>query len=111
MKLLYLVTRVLTVLCCGFSIALAQPQPATPVQTPTVTGAIGWPPKLLVGQSWYVSIEKLGDWLVTLGGKDADGDPIGKAKNLRDSSILNVFFYYNKAKDFAELLLDRKSVV
>ena len=110
MKLLYLVARVLTVLCCGFSIALAQPQPATPAQTPTVTGAIGWPPKLLVGQSWYVSIEKLGDWLVTLDGKDADGDPIGKAKNLRDSSILNVFFYYNKAKDFAELLLtDGKS--
>ncbi len=91
--------------CCfaGFGLTQAQTQqPSTPT---VVTGAIGWPPKIAVGQTWYVSIEKLGDWLVTLEGKDADGDPIGKAKNLRNSSIYNVFFYYDKQKDFANLLL------
>jgi hypothetical protein len=88
----------------GFSWAMAQ-QPVTPAQASAVTGAIGWPPKIAVGQNWYVSIEKLGDWLVTLDGKDSDGDPIGKAKNLRNSSVFNVFFYYDREKDFANLLL------
>jgi hypothetical protein len=104
MKLFQRIFLVLCLLGYGFSIANAQ-QPVTPTQTPTVTGAIGWPPKLAVGQNWYISIEKLGDWSVTLDGKDADGDPIGKAKNLRNSSVLNVFFYYDKQKDFANLLL------
>lgn len=87
----------------GTGISFAQTQPVTPA--PTVMGAIGWPPKIAVGQTWYVSIEKLGDWLVTLTGKDSDGDPIGNAKNLKNSSVENVFFYYDKAKDFANLLL------
>jgi hypothetical protein len=97
-------TRVLSILCCFFSVAVAQQQPATPA-SPTVGGAIGWPPKLAVGQSWYVSIERIGDWQVNLTGKDADGDPFGKAQNLRTLSVMNVFFYYNKQKDLAELLL------
>jgi hypothetical protein len=107
MKLLRLIFWVLCLVGYGFSIALAQqPIPPTqPSQPPTVTGAIGWPPKIAVGQTWYVSIEKLGDWSVTLEGKDSDGDPIGKAKNLRNSSVYNVFFYYDKQKDFANLLL------
>ncbi len=87
----------------GTGISFAQTQPVT--AAPTVTGAIGWPPKIVVGQTWYVSIEKLGDWMVTLDGKDADGDPIGNAKNLRNPRVLNVFFYYDKQKDFANLLL------
>jgi hypothetical protein len=91
-------------LLSGFSYVLAQ-QPANPAQAPTVSGAIGWPPKLAVGQTWFVSIEKLGDWSVTLDAKDADGDPIGKAKNLRNSSVYNVFFYYDRQKDYANLLL------
>ncbi len=99
-----LIKKVLLLLCLfGSGISFAQTQPVTPAST--VSGAIGWPPKIVVGQIWYVSIEKLGDWLVTLEGKDVDGDPIGKAKNLRNSSVYNVFFYYDKAKDFANLLL------
>jgi hypothetical protein len=92
--------------CCfaGFGLTQAQTQPA-PTPAPAVAGAIGWPPKIAVGQTWYVSIEKLGDWLVTLDGQDRDGDPIGKARNLRNSSSYNVFFYYDKQKDFANLLL------
>jgi hypothetical protein len=101
MKLMKLVFLLLCLF--GTGISVAQTQPLTPA--PTVTGAIGWPPKIAVGQTWYVSIEKLGDWLVTLDGKDSDGDPIGKAKNLKNSSVENVFFYYDKAKDFANLLL------
>jgi hypothetical protein len=95
----------LVFLLCLFAsgISFAQTQPVKPA--PTVTGAIGWPPKIAVGQTWYVSIEKLGDWLVTLEGRDADGDPVGKAENLRNSSVENVFFYYDKTKDFANLLL------
>ncbi len=103
MKLLRLISVVFCLLS-GFSLVVAQ-QPATPAQAPTVTGAIGWPPKLAVGQTWFVSIEKLGDWSVTLDAKDADGDPIGKAKNLRNSSVYNVFFYYDRQKDYADLLL------
>lgn len=102
MKLIKLVFLLLCLFGTGISVAQTQ-QPVTP--TPTVTGVIGWPPKIAVGQTWYVSIEKLGDWLVTLEGKDADGDPIGRAKNLKNSSVENVFFYYDKAKDFANLLL------
>ncbi len=99
-----LIRDVFLLLCLfGTGISFAQTQPVPPV--PTVSAAIGWPPKIMIGQTWYVSIEKLGDWLVTLEGKDADGDPIGKAKNLRNSSIYNVFFYYDKAKDFANLLM------
>jgi hypothetical protein len=107
MKLLKLIFWVFCLVGYGFSTALAQQPvaPAPPSQPPTVTGAIGWPPKIAVGQTWYVSIEKLGDWSVTLDAKDADGDPIGKAKNLRNSSVYNVFFYYDKQKDFANLLL------
>ena len=106
MKRFNLFAFVLGLLLFSFAAAQQSSPAQTPTtQTPTVTGAIGWPPKLAVGQSWYVNIEKLGDWLVTLEGKDADGDPIGKAKDLRGSSSYNVFFYYNKQKDFAELLL------
>jgi hypothetical protein len=102
MKLIRLVFLLFSLLSAGISFAQTQ-QPVAPA--PTVTGAIGWPPKIAVGQTWYVSIEKLGDWLVTLEGKDADGDPIGKAKNLKNSSIENVFFYYDQQKDYANLLL------
>ncbi len=102
MKPFKLVFLLLCLFGTGISFAQTQ-QPLTPA--PTVTGAIGWPPKIVVGQTWYVSIEKLGDWLVTLEGKDSDGDPIGKAKNLKNSSVQNVFFYYDKQKDFANLLL------
>ncbi len=101
MKLIKLILLLICLFGTGFS--FAQTQPTAPA--PTVTGAIGWPPKIAVGQTWYVSIEKLGDWMVTLDGKDNDGDPIGKAKNLRNSSIENVFFYYDKQKEFANLLL------
>ncbi len=103
MKLFLRVTRVFLLLICGFSAVVAQQQPATPA--PVVAGEIGWPPKLRVGQTWFVGIEKLGEWQVTLDAKDADGDPIGKAKNLKTDSVLNVFFYYNKSTDFAQLLL------
>jgi hypothetical protein len=102
MKLIREVFLLLCLFAAGVSFAQTQ-QPVAPA--PTVTGAIGWPPKIETGQTWYVNIEKLGDWMVTLEGKDSDGDPIGKAKNLRNSSIYNVFFYYDKQKDFANLLL------
>lgn len=78
--------------------ALAQtatPQPAK--------NAIGWPPRLEVGQQWYTSIGKLG-FNVNLNVKDSDGDPSGVATD-QDNTRYTVFFYYNKQDNLADLYL------
>ena len=75
-------------------------------QTATPTGAknaIGWPPRLEVGQLWYASLGKLG-FNVNLNVKDSDGDPSGVAIDNANARY-TVFFYYNKKDNLADLYL------
>jgi hypothetical protein len=78
--------------------ALAQQGGAT-----TAKNAIGWPPKLEVGQQWYAGIGKAG-FAINLNAKDADGDPMGTATGT-DSKVYQVFFFFNKSTGFADLYL------
>ncbi len=65
--------------------------------------AIGWPPRLEVGQQWYASIGKL-NFDINLNVKDTDGDPSGVATG-QDSGRYTAFFYYNKTENLADLYL------
>ena len=75
-------------------------QPATPT---AAKNAIGWPPRLEVGQQWYASIGKLG-FNINLNVKDTDGDPSGVASD-QSKARYTVFFYYNKTDNLADLYL------
>jgi hypothetical protein len=77
--------------------ALAQTAPQA------AKNAIGWPPRLEVGQQWYASIGKLG-FNVNLNIKDSDGDPSGVATDATNAKY-TVFFYFNKQENLADLYL------
>ena len=81
-------------------ISPALAQTATP---PAAKNAIGWPPRLEVGQQWYASMGKLG-FNVNLNVKDSDGDPSGVAVDNANARY-TVFFYYNKQENLADLYL------
>ena len=78
--------------------AMAQSAPP-----PAAQNLIGWPPKLAIGQQWYAAIGKL-NFKIELNAKDADGDPSGRASS-SDGKSYQVFFYYNKSADLADLYL------
>ena len=78
----------------------AMAQTATPT---SAKNAIGWPPRLEVGQQWYASMGKLG-FNVNLNVKDSDGDPSGVATDNANVRY-TVFFYYNKQENLADLYL------
>lgn len=82
------------------SMSSAMAQTATPA---TAKNAIGWPPRLEVGQQWYASMGKLG-FNVNLNAKDSDGDPSGVATDNANVRY-TVFFYYNKQENLADLYL------
>ncbi len=72
--------------------------------TPQVAkNAIGWPPRLEVGQQWYASVGKLG-FNINLNVKDTDGDPSGVATD-KDNARYTAFFYFNKQENLADLYL------
>jgi hypothetical protein len=81
---------------------LASPAMAQTAPPPS-PGLIGWPPKLELGQQWYAAIGKL-NFKIELNTKDADGDPSGRASS-SDGKSYQVFFYYNKSADLADLYL------
>ena len=82
------------------SMSPAMAQTATPT---AAKNAIGWPPRLEVGQQWYASMGKLG-FNVNLNAKDSDGDPSGVATDNANARY-TVFFYYNKKDNLADLYL------
>jgi hypothetical protein len=70
---------------------------------PIAKNPIGWPPRLEVGQLWYVGIGKQ-SFNVNLNAKDSDGDPAGKASSSAGKTY-DVFFFYNKSADLADLYI------
>jgi cell division septation protein DedD len=77
--------------------ASAQTTPSAP------RSAIGWPPRLEVGQVWAVTLGKR-SFNVTLNTKDSDGDPAGVATD-GDKASYRVFFYFNAKDGLADLYL------
>lgn len=82
---------------------LLSPALAQTATTPSAKNAIGWPPRLEVGQQWYASIGKLA-FDINLNVKDSDGDPSGVAVE-SDNARYTAFFYYNKQENLADLYL------
>jgi hypothetical protein len=77
--------------------------PAAPAAPAAPRSAIGWPPRLAVGQTWVATVGKL-TFNIALNAKDADGDPLGVASDNNNASY-RVFFYFNQKDGLADLYL------